>query len=89
VPANAKVYIDGELTNLSAGKRVFQTPDLIPGHLYFYDLRVEVSRGGQTLAETQRVILRPGQMATAAFPNLNRDGTAAVVPASQRAELQP
>jgi uncharacterized protein (TIGR03000 family) len=73
VPEGAKVFLDGELMNLAAGKRDFQTPDLQPGLTYYYDLRVEIVRDGQTIAENQRIILRPGQTVTAAFPNLNQD----------------
>ena len=36
----------------------------------------EVVRDGRTMVESQRVILRPGQMVTAAFPNLRQDQAA-------------
>jgi len=81
VPEGAKVYLDGELMNLSPGKRLFQTPPLVAGRVYFYDLRVEVTQGGKTVTENQRVMLRPGQTAVAAFPGLTREG---VVPVAKR-----
>jgi uncharacterized protein (TIGR03000 family) len=81
VPEGAKVYLDGELMNLSPGKRLFQTPPLVSGRVYFYDLRVEVTRDGKTVTENQRVLLRPGQTVVAAFPGLARDG---VVPVANR-----
>ena len=70
--------------NWSAGKRTFQTPELTPGHTYYYDLRVEITRDGQTSADSQRIILRPGETATAAFPNLNQDRNG--VPVANRQE---
>ncbi len=77
VPATARVYIDGQLMKSGAGKRVFQTPELAPGEVYFYDVRVEVVRDGQTLSHTQRIILHPGTEVTASFPNLDAQATAA------------
>ena len=76
VPAGAKVYLDGQLMRSTDTKRVFQTPALVPGQTYFYDVRVEIVRDGQTVSETQRVVLQPGQVAVAAFPNLNNRDTA-------------
>jgi len=72
VPADAKVYIDGQLMQSAATPRVFQTPDLREGQLYFYDLRAEVVREGQVVSETQRVILRPGGESVASFANLGQ-----------------
>jgi uncharacterized protein (TIGR03000 family) len=82
VPVGATVFLDGQRTNWPAGKREFQTPDLVAGHTYYYDLRVEVVRDGQTLTETRRIVLRPGEFVTAAFPNLHQER--AVVPVSTR-----
>lgn len=76
VPADAKVYIDGQLMKTTSSKRAFRTPALVPGNTYFYDLRVEVVRDGRAVVETQRVLLTPGQVITAAFPNLRDNGTA-------------
>jgi uncharacterized protein (TIGR03000 family) len=70
VPADAKLYIDGQLMKTGSTRRVFQTPDLDAGKLYFYDLRVEVVRDGRVVSEEQRIILRPGQVASASFADL-------------------
>jgi uncharacterized protein (TIGR03000 family) len=82
VPTDAKVFLDGELLNLAAGKRTFQTPELVPGKTYYYDLRAEVIRDGRTVAEAQRIVLQPGQMVTASFPSLSREAN--VVSVSNR-----
>ncbi len=70
VPTDAKVYIDGYLMRSNATTRVFSTPELQPGQTYFYDLRAEVTRDGQPISQTQRVVLRPGQTVRAAFSEL-------------------
>ena len=78
LPADAKLYVDGQLMISSSARRVFQTPNLEAGQAYFYDLKAEVIRDGQTITSNQRVILRPGQAATASFADLGqrRDATA-------------
>ena len=78
LPADAKLFVDGQWMNGTSSRRVFQTPTLIPGQTYYYELRAEVVRDGQIIAANQRVILRPGQNATASFADLGqpRDATA-------------
>jgi len=67
LPTDAKLFIDGQLMSSTSERRTFQTPDLIPGQTYFYDLKAEVVRDGRTVVESQRVTLRPGQVVSAAF----------------------
>jgi uncharacterized protein (TIGR03000 family) len=78
LPAGAKLFVDDQEMKLGNGRRVFQTPALVPGQTYFYDLRAELVRNGQTVRATQRIILRPGQEAVASFADLGqtRDATA-------------
>jgi uncharacterized protein (TIGR03000 family) len=72
VPADAKLYVDGKLMVSTSDRRTFQTPDLIRGQLYFYELRAEVIRDGQVVSAEQKVLLRPGDTATASFAELGR-----------------
>ena len=74
VPADGKLYIDGKLMKSGSGLRTFQTPVLNQGQLYYYDVRVEIVRNGQTLGDTQRVVLRPGQAVSTSFAHLERQG---------------
>jgi uncharacterized protein (TIGR03000 family) len=74
VPPEAKLFIDGNLMKSGSGRRVFETPALTPGQVYYYEVRVELVRNGQTLSDTQRVVLRPGQAASASFAHLERQG---------------
>ena len=70
VPADAKLYIDDQLMKTPATRRVYSTPDLERGQLYYYMVRVEVVREGQKQTETKRVILRAGQEVRADFTGM-------------------
>jgi uncharacterized protein (TIGR03000 family) len=76
LPAGAKLFVDGNLMKSNVAKRTFSTPPLDPGQAYFYMLRAEVERDGQTLSETTRVIVRAGETARASFPSLQGTETA-------------
>lgn len=78
LPADARLFVDGQFMNTTSARRIFQTPELIAGQAYYYELKAEVIRDGQTITAQQRVILRPGEMTTASFAELGRtrDATA-------------
>jgi uncharacterized protein (TIGR03000 family) len=63
VPAQTVLYFDGiKMTSTSTSRR-FSTPPLETGKTYFYNVRAEVERDGQTVTTTQRVVVRAGEMA--------------------------
>jgi uncharacterized protein (TIGR03000 family) len=70
LPADAKLFVDNIACPLTSGTRQFQTPNLTPNKKFFYDLRVEVVRDGQTVSQTQRVVVEAGQDVTATFANM-------------------
>lgn len=72
VPQDAKLYIDGQLMKSTAARRVFQTPDLVVGMDYFYEVKIEVTRDGKTTFQERRVIVRPGLDVTTAFAEPTR-----------------
>jgi len=77
MPADATLYVDGQLMALPSGaRRIFQTPQLIAGQSYYYELKAEVIRDGRTVSAQQRLVLRPGDVATANFAELGRTGDA-------------
>jgi uncharacterized protein (TIGR03000 family) len=76
LPADAKLYVDGTAMKTSSAERTFNTPPLEPGQAYYYMLRAEVVRDGQTKAESMRVIVRAGEVARASFPGLDSNVTA-------------
>jgi uncharacterized protein (TIGR03000 family) len=61
VPADAKVTVDGRPTASNSTRRTLITPALEQGAEYVYSLRAEVTRDGQTLAQTQQVTVRAGE----------------------------
>ena len=71
VPADAKVYIDGNLMASKSSRRVFQTPALLPGEKYYYEVKVEVVRDGKEFVQNRRVILNAGQSVTTEFADLD------------------
>jgi uncharacterized protein (TIGR03000 family) len=81
VPDDAKLFVDGQLMKTTSSRRVFLTPRLQPGQAYFYDLKAEVSRDGDTRTENRRIIVRAGETARASFRRLDDEAqseTAAV-----------
>jgi uncharacterized protein (TIGR03000 family) len=78
LPADAKLFVDGQYMHTTSARRMIQTPELIAGNVYYYELKAEIVRDGQTISAQQRVILRAGEIATASFADLGRprDATA-------------
>lgn len=83
MPADAKLYVDGKLMASTSERRMFQTPDLIRGRLYYYELRAEVIRDGQVVSADQKVLLRAGDTTTASFAELGRPRVAAAAGGEQ------
>jgi uncharacterized protein (TIGR03000 family) len=84
LPADAKLYVDGQLTKTSSARRDFSTPELEPGKAYFYELRAEVTRDGKAIDRTQRVTVRAGEISKVSFADLDRLGSAPTVARLQR-----
>jgi uncharacterized protein (TIGR03000 family) len=61
LPADAKLTIDDSPTNATSGNRTFATPALEAGNEYFYTLKVEVTRNGQTVTDSKRISVRGGE----------------------------
>jgi uncharacterized protein (TIGR03000 family) len=76
LPEGARLFIDGSPVKATTARRNFVTPPLRPGQVYFYELRAEVIRDGQTVRANRRVLVTPGQAARASFPEL--EGTTPV-----------
>jgi uncharacterized protein (TIGR03000 family) len=64
LPADAKLYVDNVACPLTSATRSFDTPALDPGRKYFYTVRAEVMRNGQTVVQAQRVEMTAGQKVT-------------------------
>jgi uncharacterized protein (TIGR03000 family) len=59
--ADARLTIDGRATEANSGDRYFISPMLQPGKTYYYTLKAEAVRDGQTQMVEQRVNVRAGQ----------------------------
>jgi uncharacterized protein (TIGR03000 family) len=70
VPEGGKLFVNGRHIDVAPGRRVFETPPLAAGQLYFYTMRIEAEQDGQSHSESQQVIVRGGEDAYVNFPTL-------------------
>jgi uncharacterized protein (TIGR03000 family) len=70
LPADARLYVDGTLCPLTSELRTFTTPELDAGQKYYYTLKAEVVRGGETRTSRKRVIVEAGKDVTVEFTDL-------------------
>src|SRR5262249_8941310 len=61
VPTDARVTFDGYRTRKTGVQRTFVTPPLPAGQRFAYEVRAEVTRGGQVVGRTVQAIVRAGQ----------------------------
>jgi len=61
LPKDAKLWVDNVECPLTSTVRSFDTPPLDPSQKYAYNLKIQVVRDGQTLTQTQRAVITPGQ----------------------------
>jgi uncharacterized protein (TIGR03000 family) len=76
LPTDARLWVENVECPLTSAVRSFNTPPLNSNQRYSYNLKVEVVRDGQTVSETQRVVITPGQESRVDFNN-TAVGTAA------------
>jgi uncharacterized protein (TIGR03000 family) len=60
VPVDAKLFAEGQATQLSGSERVFLTPELSGSRDFQYNLKVEYAVNGETKSETKQVVVRAG-----------------------------
>lgn len=83
LPADARLYVDQQLLELTSSERTFVTPELPIGRDYAYTFKIEYERGGRTLSESQKVTVTAGKTSTISFDDLTIG--AAVKPANTTA----
>ena len=69
LPTDATLYVDKVYCPLTSATRSFNTPALEPGREYFYTLRAEITRDGQTQVQSQRVVVSAGRRVNVEFKN--------------------
>jgi uncharacterized protein (TIGR03000 family) len=60
VPAEARIWFDGEATVQTGATRVFVSPPLDPERQYVYEVRVRWNEGGDVVERTRRVTVQAG-----------------------------
>jgi uncharacterized protein (TIGR03000 family) len=70
LPANAKLYVDGNLVKGDSTSRDFHTPDLPAGKTFYYDLKAEVVVDGKVVTEDKRVLVKAGDANSESFEKL-------------------
>jgi uncharacterized protein (TIGR03000 family) len=76
VPADAKVFVDGSVTVSTSTVRVFSTPELRPGAVYYYTFSAEVVRNGKSFTATERVAVETGSNPTITLDPLSAPSVA-------------
>jgi len=67
VPADAKIFVNGQATSSTGEVRQYVSRDLASGMSYAYEVRAEVVRDGQTLEQVKTIDLRAGATNALAF----------------------
>lgn len=70
LPSDARLYVDETLCPMTTDTRSFTTPELQAGQKYYYTLKAEVVRGGETRTARKRVIVEAGKDVAVEFTDL-------------------
>jgi uncharacterized protein (TIGR03000 family) len=74
LPPDAELYFNGRYIKSASDRRSFLTCDLLPGHSYFFDLKVQVVRNYRPYRKLQRIIFRPGEVLEVSFGDVFSSG---------------
>jgi len=61
LPAEARLTVDDSPTQSTSSVRTFISPPLESGKSYYYTLKAEINRDGQTLTTDRRITVRAGE----------------------------
>ena len=78
LPADGKLFVDGQPIRNAAEIKTFRTPELSKGQQYFYEMRAEVVVDGKVVTQTRRVTLTAGDLIRADFSTLGKTSGVAV-----------
>lgn len=67
LPADAKLYANNQLTQLTSAERVFSTPTIESGVEYQYSMKVEYTRDGKMITDSSVVKVRAGETSVVEF----------------------
>lgn len=67
VPADAKIFVNGQETSSTGENRQYISRNLQPGYNYTYEVRAELVRDGKKVEEVKTIDVRAGEVAKVAF----------------------
>lgn len=67
VPAEAKIFVNGQETSSTGEIRQYISRNLQPGYNYSYEVRAEIVRDGKPVNETKTIDVKAGEVAKVAF----------------------
>lgn len=67
VPADAKIWVQGEATKQSGEVRTFVSPPLEPGRTYTYSVKAQWTVNGKAVEQSQNVTVRAGNRSQLLF----------------------
>ncbi len=71
LPADAKMFVDGREAHLTSASRSFTTPTLQQGRDYYYTIKAQANRDGETRVQSARLVVRAGQTARVDFGDMS------------------
>jgi uncharacterized protein (TIGR03000 family) len=77
LPADAKLFVDGNATTSTSSRRVFQSPTLTVGKEFSYNLKAEFAVDGKTITATKKVTVSAGNESTVSFETTDAAAVAA------------
>jgi uncharacterized protein (TIGR03000 family) len=68
VPADAKIWFEGSLTEQTGEQRQFVSPPLKPGQEYTYDVQANWKQDGREVTRKRRITIHAGDVVNLTFP---------------------
>ena len=87
VPGDAKLFADGQATNLNGTERAFMTPEIATGKDFQYTLKVEYTDNGEAKTDTKQVVVRAGHRTVVDFVTAVKASTPVTVTLPEKAKL--
>ena len=75
LPADAKLFANGQLTSLTSAERAFSTPTIEKDRDFQYTMKVEYIRDGKNFTDSQIVKVRAGEVSIVEFVDLSKATT--------------
>src|SRR5262249_18579713 len=75
LPGDSQLYGDGPFAHPSSSTRTLNTPQPEKGRDYFYTIKAEWTRDGKVMSDSQRVVVKAGEVSNVEF----KDSTATSV----------